>query len=83
MLELALLQEQAASCETLLGLSASRQVDLIVPAFSLAEPYETLTRRRRDRLQVKRTVDVELRQLARSSKGRIGMARRQVRRKAR
>lgn len=66
MLELALLQEQAASCETLLGLSASRQVDLVVPAYSLAEPYETLTRRRKDRLQVKRTVDVELRQLART-----------------
>lgn len=65
-LELALLQEQAASCETLLGLSASDQVNLIVPAYSLAEPYETLTRRRKDRIQVKRTVDVELRQLART-----------------
>ena len=66
MLELALLQEQASSCETLLDLSANRQVDLIVPAYSLAEPYETLTRRRKDRLQVKRTVDAQLHQLART-----------------
>lgn len=65
-LELALLQEQAGSCETLMSLCASGQVDLIVPAYSLAEPYETLTRRRKDRLQIKRTVDVELRQLART-----------------
>ncbi len=65
-LELALLQEQAASCEALLSLGASRQVVLVVPAYSLAEPYETLTRRRKDRLQVKQTVEIQLHQLARS-----------------
>lgn len=38
---------------------------LVVPAYSLAEPYETLTRRRRKRM--KEELDVELEQIARSA----------------
>ena len=44
-LELALLQEQSASCEEILGLCEAGRVQLVVPAYSLAEPYETLVRR--------------------------------------
>ena len=46
-LELALLQEQSSSCEEILGLCESRGVRFVVPAYSLAEPYETLTRRQK------------------------------------
>ena len=41
-LELALLQEQFASCEKMLGLCRSGDIPLVIPAYSLAEPYETL-----------------------------------------
>ena len=46
-LELALLQEQHASCEALLRLCEEGGIQLVIPAYSLAEPYETLTRRHR------------------------------------
>ena len=65
-LELALLQEQSASCERLVELGAAERISLVIPAYCLAEPYETLIRRRRDRLELKRTVDVQLGQLART-----------------
>jgi hypothetical protein len=52
-LELALLQEQQASCEELLLLCEGRRIQLVIPACSLAEPYETLTRRHRQRKRMK------------------------------
>lgn len=48
-LELALLQEQHESCQELLDLAQVKQITLIVPAFSLAEPYETLIRNNKKR----------------------------------
>lgn len=64
-LELALRQAQSESCQTLVA--ATGQITLVVPAYSLAEPYETITRRRKERAQVKRDVDAALRQLRRTS----------------
>lgn len=66
-LELALLQEQSESCEELLGLSRRRDISLVIPAYSLAEPYETLVRRRKQRQQIKRNLDTELNQIARTA----------------
>ena len=66
-LELALLQEQSKSCEELLRLCRRRDISLFIPAYSLAEPYETLVRRRKQRLQVKRNLDTELNQIARTA----------------
>lgn len=43
-LELALLQEQQESCQKLLDLAEAGRINLILPAFSLTEPYETLIR---------------------------------------
>ncbi len=51
-LELALLQEQYKSCQELLDLAESKKIRLIVPAFSLAEPYETLIRNNKKRFYV-------------------------------
>ena len=67
MLELALLQEQSASCEELLSLGESGRVTLVIPAYSLAEPYETLIRRRNQRRRIKHALDDELKQIARNA----------------
>jgi predicted nucleic acid-binding protein len=66
-LELALLQEQHTSCEELLRLCEGDRIQLVIPAYSLAEPYETLTRRHRQRKRMKAELDEELRQLARTA----------------
>lgn len=52
-LELALLQASHASCEAILRLCEEGSVQLVVPAFSLAEPYETLGRRQAQRKQLR------------------------------
>ena len=67
MLELALLQEQFVSCEKLLNLCRSSDIALVIPAYSLAEPYETLVRRRKQRQQIKHDLDEELQQIARTA----------------
>ena len=66
-LELALLQEQSASGEAILRLGEERRVHLVVPAYALVEPYETLTRRHKQRREMKKDFDVELGQLARTA----------------
>ena len=66
-LELALLQEQSPSCEEILGLCETGSVQLVVPAYSLAEPYETLTRRQKERKRLKEELDTKLRQIARTA----------------
>jgi predicted nucleic acid-binding protein len=66
-LELALVQEQHASCEEILRLSETGHAQLVIPAYSLAEPYETLVRRRRQRKQLKANLDEELSQLSRTA----------------
>ncbi len=66
-LELALLQEQSASCEDILGLCETGRARLVVPAYSLAEPYETLTRRQKQRKRLKEELDDVLGQIARTA----------------
>lgn len=41
-LELALMQEQYESCEAILQVCKAGQAQLVLPAFSSAEPYYTL-----------------------------------------
>lgn len=66
-LELALVQEQHASCERLLTLCEAGDIRIVVPAYSIVEPYETLLRRHLDRKRLKDTLDRELQQLSRTS----------------
>lgn len=66
-LELAFLQEQAESCEEILRLSEEERLSLVVPAYSLVEPYETLVRRLQQRRKMKDGLDAELRLLTRTS----------------
>lgn len=68
-LELALMQEQYESCSQLVELAESRHIKLIIPAFSLAEPYGTLIgneKRRRRLSELSNDIRTELKQLERS-----------------
>lgn len=65
-LELALLQEEHASCEEILNLCDGKRAQLVVPAYALVEPYETLTRRHKQRKRMKQELDAEFLQIARS-----------------
>ncbi len=65
-LELAFEQKQSKSCEKILQLSESKQVKLILPAYSLAEPHEKLNRQATNRKKLQDSLNIELRQLSRS-----------------
>lgn len=65
-LELALVQEQHASCEGILRLCESAGLQVAMPAYSLVEPYETLVRHHQRRKRIKTDLDNEIRQIART-----------------
>jgi hypothetical protein len=64
-IEVALEQREAPSCEALLQLAEEGTIRLLLPAYSLIEPHETLTRRHLDREALRSGVSKELAQLAR------------------
>lgn len=66
-LELALIQEQHAACESILQLCEGGDLRLVLPAYSLVEPYGTLRRRQSDRKQLKISLEAQFRQLARTA----------------
>jgi predicted nucleic acid-binding protein len=66
-LELALLQEQRESCESILSLCEEDRVRLVVPSYCLAEPHETLTRRHKQRTRMRDALDAEIREIARTA----------------
>ena len=72
-LELAFQQEQCANCEQILELCNVGLAKLIIPAYSLAEPHEKLSRQAKGRREIQQLLDGELRQLSRtaSSQSRI------------
>ena len=45
-LEIVLEQEQHQACEDLMQLAAARSIELVLPAFALLEPYQTIVRRK-------------------------------------
>lgn len=65
-LEIALRQEQCNNCEAIVALCKEQRINLVIPAYSLAEPYETLIRRHKERKKLKNNLDTELNQLART-----------------
>ncbi|MDZ4763389.1 MAG: hypothetical protein SGI73_02480 [Chloroflexota bacterium] len=65
-LELTLLQEEMPACERILTLAETDAIRLILPAYALIEPYETLIRRGKARRQLASNVETELRELGRS-----------------
>jgi hypothetical protein len=65
-LELAFQQEQFASREKILQLCEAGQAQLVIPAYSLAEPHEKLSRQANSRRDLQQMLDAELRQLGRT-----------------
>lgn len=65
-LELVFQQAQSASCEQTLHLCEAAQAQLVIPAYSLAEPHEKLVRQARNRRSLQQALDKELRQLRRT-----------------
>ena len=66
-LELALLQEQHGSCSQIVDLAVEGHIHLVIPAYSLVEPYETLIRFFKKRRAIAEDVNAELKQLGRSA----------------
>lgn len=65
-LELAFLQEEHESCLELLNLAESRDIHLVLPAFSIGEPYETWGRRLKQRRGLSEQLITTIRELSRS-----------------
>ena len=65
-LEVALLQEQHKACESILTVCEAGETNLVLPAFCIAEPYETLGSRAKHRSNLSGDLTAELRQLLRS-----------------
>lgn len=66
-LELAFLQEEHESCSSFLSLSESGDIRLVLPAFSIGEPYETAERRAKQRQKLHSQLSGTIRELSRSS----------------
>ncbi|HWX41618.1 MAG TPA: PIN domain-containing protein [Blastocatellia bacterium] len=65
-LELAFLREEHERCEALIDLAGSGSIDLVLPAFSIGEPYEAWVRRNRQRRDLHAKLISEIRELSRS-----------------
>jgi predicted nucleic acid-binding protein len=65
-LELAFLQEEYESCLELLGLAESQDIHLVLPAFSIGEPYEVWVRRSKQRRELRDQLSTAIRELSRS-----------------
>lgn len=65
-LELVLLQDQYKSCENILELCQKGKIDLVLPAFCVAETFHTQVSKTRVREELSRKVTDEIRQLSRS-----------------
>jgi predicted nucleic acid-binding protein len=65
-LELAFWQEEHESCISLLRLAEQQQIDLVLPAFSIGEPYEVWVRRSKRRKAAHNTLTTEMSELSRS-----------------
>ncbi len=56
-LELTFEQEQCSYCQQILSLCEAGQAKLIMPAYSLAEPHEKLTRQSRNRRELQQLLN--------------------------
>ena len=66
-LELVFQQEQFVSCEQILQLCETGRTRLIIPAYSLAEPHEKLSRQAKSRKELQQKLNIELKQLGRTA----------------
>lgn len=61
-----LLREEHEACEALLDLARIGRVRLVLPAFSVGEPYEAWVRRKKKRTELQDRIISEIKELARS-----------------
>lgn len=66
-LELAFEQEEVGAAERMIALASEREIELVVPACSLFEPFETLVRRRKQRTRTLESFRNQIRELGRSA----------------
>ncbi|MDE3001190.1 MAG: hypothetical protein OXU79_19100 [Gemmatimonadota bacterium] len=66
-LELAFLQAEHDQCSALLRLAEVGRIRMVLPAFSIGEPYETWVRRTKRRRQIHEDLTTAIRELSRSS----------------
>jgi len=66
-LEVAFAQEESQACEETLDLAGAGRVDIVLPAFSISEPYDTLRRREARRSKLHDDVARELGELRRTA----------------
>jgi hypothetical protein len=64
--ELSTTQPGSRACWAIVDAGATSELDLVIPAFSLVEPYWTFEARRRERADLQRRAETEVGQLARS-----------------
>lgn len=65
-LELAFLREEHENCQTLLDFAEAHILSLVMPAFSIGEPYEVWVRRSKQRRDLHTRLNNEIQELARS-----------------
>lgn len=66
-LEIAALQEQHAACEEILRLGEEGTIRLVLPAFSVAEPYDVVQRRSTERRTLQDQLSKQVAQLSRTA----------------
>lgn len=66
-LELAFAQEQTESCNSIIALCEEGKAQLVIPAFSIGECFETLVRRANARKKLANDIAGELKQISRST----------------
>jgi hypothetical protein len=66
-LELAFLREEHEACLELLVLAESGNLQLVIPTFSVGEPYEAWVRRSRQRNELQNRLSSEIKELSRSA----------------
>lgn len=63
-----MLQEQSRSCEEILRLAECGRIQLVLPSYSLIEPYGTLFRRGKGRRRIWEKLNDPIKQIARNKK---------------
>lgn len=66
-LEIVLEQEQHRACEELMLLAETKSIELVLPAFCLVEPYQTIVRRNRERDGLRKDLNSLAREFARTA----------------
>lgn len=66
-LEIAAMQEQHDACEEILKLGEEGTIHLVLPAFSVAEPYDVVQRRSTERKHLQDQLSKQLSQLSRTA----------------